>query len=74
MKHNLIFGHKTPDTDSVCAAIALSELKNTINEPSKPYILGNLNKETEFALKYFNVDVPEKLNNVKIQIKDLAFE
>lgn len=74
MKHNLIFGHKTPDTDSVCAAIALSELKNIINEPSKPYILGNVNKETEFALKYFNVKIPENLNNVKIQIKDLAFE
>jgi len=74
MKYNLIFGHKTPDTDSVCAAIALSELKNIINEPSKPYILGNVNKETEFVLKYFNVTVPEKLNNVKIQIKDLAFE
>ncbi|MGB4439962.1 MAG: putative manganese-dependent inorganic diphosphatase [Sedimentibacter sp.] len=74
MKYNLIFGHKTPDTDSVCAAIALSELKNILNEPSKPYILGNVNKETEFVLKYFNVTVPEKLNNVKIQIKDLAFE
>jgi len=74
MKYNLIFGHKTPDTDSVCAAIALSELKNIINEPSKPYILGNVSKETEFVLKYFNVKVPEKLNNVKIQIKDLAFD
>ena len=74
MKQNLIFGHKTPDTDSVCAAIALSELKNIINEPSKPYTLGCINKETEFALKYFNVDVPEKLDNVKIQIKDLSFE
>ncbi|MDW5299394.1 MAG: putative manganese-dependent inorganic diphosphatase [Sedimentibacter sp.] len=74
MKYNLIFGHKTPDTDSVCAAIALSELKNIINEPSKPYILGNLNKETEFVLNYFNVTVPEKLNNVKIQIKDLNYE
>jgi len=74
MKYNLIFGHKIPDTDSVCAAIALSELKNIINEPSKPYILGNVNKETEFVLKHFNVAVPERLNNVKIQIKDLDFE
>jgi len=32
MKYNLIFGHRTPDTDSVCAAIALSELKNKLNE------------------------------------------
>ena len=74
MKHNLIFGHKTPDTDSVCAAITLSKLKNELNEPSKPYVLGNINKETEFVLNYFNIHAPEKLDNVKIQIKDLAYE
>lgn len=74
MKYNLIFGHKTPDTDSVCSAIALAHLKNKLNEPSKAYILGNINKETSFVLKYFNVDVPEILNNVKIQVKDLDFD
>ncbi|NLJ58400.1 MAG: putative manganese-dependent inorganic diphosphatase [Tissierellia bacterium] len=74
MKYNLIFGHKMPDTDSVCSAIALAELKNKINQPSKPYILGNINKETEFVLKYFNTEVPEILDNVKIQVKDLDFD
>ena len=74
MKYNLIFGHKTPDTDSVFSAIALSHLKNKLNEPSKAYILGDINKETAFVLKYFNVSVPEILDNVKIQIKDLDFE
>ena len=74
MRYNLIFGHKTPDTDSVCSAIALSNLKNMLNEPSRAYILGGINKETSFVLKYFNVDVPEILDNVKIQIKDLDFE
>ena len=74
MKYNLIFGHKTPDTDSVCSAIALAHLKNKLNEPSKAYILGNINKETSFVLKYFNVEVPEILNNVKIQVKDLDFD
>lgn len=74
MKYNLIFGHKTPDTDSVCAAITLSKLKNELNESSKPFILGNINKETEFVLKYFNVEVPQVLDNVKIQIKDLDFD
>lgn len=73
MKYNLIFGHKTPDTDSVCSAIALAHLKNKLNEPSKAYILGNINKETSFVLKYFNANVPEILNNVKIQLKDLDF-
>ncbi|MGB4439579.1 MAG: putative manganese-dependent inorganic diphosphatase [Sedimentibacter sp.] len=74
MKHNLIFGHKTPDTDSVCAAITLSNLKNKLNEKSIPYILGNINKETDFVLKYFNTEVPEVLNNVKIQVKDLNYD
>ncbi len=74
MKHNLIFGHKMPDTDSVCAAIALSKLKNELNENSEPYILGNINKETEFVLKHFNVEVPKVLDNVKIQIKDLNYD
>ncbi len=74
MKHNLIFGHKTPDTDSVCSAIALSWLKNQLNEPSVPFILGNINKETEFVLNYFNVDTPQVLENVKIQLKDLDYD
>jgi manganese-dependent inorganic pyrophosphatase len=74
MKYNMIFGHKTPDTDSVCSAIALAYLKNQLNEPSMAYTLGDINKETEFVLKYFKVDVPEILDNVRIQIKDLDYE
>lgn len=74
MKHNLIFGHKVPDTDSVCASITLANLKNKLNESSKPYILGKINKETNFVLKYFNVDVPDELDNVKVQIKDLNYD
>lgn len=74
MKHNLIFGHKTPDTDSVCAAITLSNLKNKLNEISKPYILGRINKETEFVLNYFCEPVPERLSDVKIQVKDLNYD
>lgn len=74
MKHTLIFGHKTPDTDSVCAAITLANLKNKLNEHSKAYILDKINKETEFVLKFFQVPVPEELANVKIQIKDLDYD
>ncbi len=74
MGQNLIFGHKKPDTDSVCAAIALALLKNKLGEASEPYILGNINKETEFVLNYFNIEVPQILDNVKIQIKDLDYD
>lgn len=70
MKYNLIFGHKTPDTDSVCAAIALAELKNELNEASKPYILGKVNKETEFVLKYFDVEIPPILSKDDLNSPD----
>ena len=73
MNEVYIFGHKKPDTDSVTSAIALSYLKNKLNISSVPKILGKINKETEFVLKHFNVDVPEYLDDVKIQIKDLNY-
>jgi len=73
MREIYIFGHKKPDTDSVTSAIALSYLKNKIGIKSKPMILGNINKETEFVLNYFNIEKPEYLEDVKLQIKDLNY-
>ncbi len=55
----LIFGHKNPDTDSVCAAIALSDLKNKLGENTAPAVQGNLTPESEFVLDKFNVKAPE---------------
>lgn len=74
MKYKMIFGHRIPDTDSVCSAIALSALKNKLGDNSKPFILGNINRETEFVLNRFGIDIPEFLPNVKLQVKDLNFE
>ena len=73
MKKTYIFGHKNPDTDSVTSAIALSYLKNKQGFNTKPVILDSLNRETEFVLKYFNIDVPEFLNDVKIKIEDIEY-
>ena len=73
MREIYIFGHKKPDTDSVTSAIALSYLKNQIGIKSKPMILGDINKETEFVLNYFNIKKPEYLEDVKLQIKDLNY-
>ncbi len=73
MKEVYIFGHKKPDTDSVTSAIALSYLKNKIGIKSRPMILGEINKETEFVLDYFNIEKPEYLEDVKLQIKDLNY-
>lgn len=69
----LIFGHKNPDTDSVCASIALSYLKNKIGMDTEPRILGTISKETEYVLKRFKVSVPAYLNDVKVQLKDVNY-
>ena len=68
-----VFGHKNPDTDSVCAAIALSYLKNQLGYNTKPAVLGDINPETEYALDYFGFKTPYHLNDVKLQIKDVNY-
>ncbi len=70
----LIFGHKNPDTDSVTSAIALSYLKNQCGQLTEPCVLGEIAKEAEFVLDYFNVQKPRMIDNVKIQLKDLDFD
>ena len=65
-----VIGHKNPDTDAVTSAIALSYLKNEQKIDTEPRILGNLNKETEFVLDKFKIDVPLFLNDVKVQVGD----
>ncbi len=74
MGKTYIFGHRNNDTDSVVASIALAYLKNTIGFETEPRILSELNNETEFVLNYFNAPKPEYLNDVKIRIKDIAYE
>lgn len=68
-----VFGHKRPDTDSVTAAISLAYLKKKQGLDAEAKVLGRLNNETKFALKYFNVAHPEYLNDVKTQIKDINY-
>ncbi len=73
MNKTFIFGHKRPDTDATMSAIGLSYLKNQLGESTEPRILGNVNKETAYALKYFKIDTPEYLNDVKLQVKDVNY-
>lgn len=73
MEKTFIFGHKKPDSDSVMSAIGLSYLKNKLGDNTEPRILGNVNKETKYALDYFGVKEPEYLNDVKLQIKDVNY-
>ncbi|SHJ51222.1 manganese-dependent inorganic pyrophosphatase [Dethiosulfatibacter aminovorans DSM 17477] len=74
MDRKYIFGHRNPDTDSVTSAVALSYLKNSLSDNTVPKVLGDVNKETKYVFDYFDMEVPEKLDNVKIQIKDLEFD
>ena len=74
MKEKLyIFGHKSPDTDSITSAIALAYLKRNLGYDATPYALGELNKETKFVLDYFQVKYPRYLNDVKLQMKDINY-
>lgn len=58
-----ITGHKNPDTDSICSAIAYSELKNKLGSKTVPARLGNVSRETEFALNYFKADAPKLMKD-----------
>lgn len=69
-----IFGHKNPDTDSICSAIAYAEFKRKLGYNAVPKRLGEINRETEFVLNYFQVSVPEKLETVKTQVCDLNLD
>ena len=68
-----IFGHKNPDTDSVCSAISLSYLQNSLGFKTEARILSNINEETKYVLKKFKIDVPKMLDDVKLQIKDVNY-
>ncbi|HHW00357.1 MAG TPA: putative manganese-dependent inorganic diphosphatase [Clostridiaceae bacterium] len=74
--NNVIYitGHKNPDTDSICAAIAYAELKRRLGINAEARRLGEINRETEFVLNYFNVPVPDILTTVKTQISDLDID
>ena len=60
----LVFGHKNPDTDTICSAIAYAELKNKLGKDVKAVRLGEVNEETKYALNYFKVEKPELMENV----------
>ena len=73
MKATFVFGHRNPDTDAVCSAIALANLRSQLGENAIPRVLGDLNAETEFVLNYFKIKKPKYLNDVRLQIRDLEY-
>lgn len=61
----LIFGHKNPDTDTICSSLALADLQSKLGKEVQAARLGDLNKETEYALNYFNINAPEKIEKLE---------
>lgn len=70
-----VSGHKNPDTDSICSAIAYAYLKR-ISEGINaiPVRLGPINRETKFVLDYFGVEKPTFIENVYTQVQDIKFD
>lgn len=67
-----IVGHKNPDTDSICSAIAYADLKSKTTDGE--YVArraGMLNEETQYVLKRFEVEEPKLLSNVHLEVKDV---
>ncbi|MES1046725.1 manganese-dependent inorganic pyrophosphatase [Bacillus sp. Gen3] len=64
MEKILVFGHKNPDTDTICSAIAYAELKKKLGVEAEPVRLGEINGETKYALDYFKVDAPRFVQTV----------
>ena len=66
MEEIYIFGHKSPDTDSILSSLVLEAIEKTMGiYQAKAYRLGEINKETKYALDYFGVKAPELLEEVK---------
>lgn len=68
-----VLGHRHPDTDSICAAIAYADLKNKSENTNRyePKRVGTVNPETAYVLKCFQVEAPELVTDVGTQIKDI---
>lgn len=74
-KEVFVIGHKNPDTDSICSAIAYAELKNkTEDAVFLPKRAGEINNETKYVLDFFGVDAPEFIGHVGTQVKDVTIK
>lgn len=71
MEKVLVFGHKNPDTDSICSAIAYAELKKKLGMDAEPVRLGELNGETQYALEKFNAEVPRLVEAVSNEVSNV---
>lgn len=66
MDKTYIFGHKSPDTDTITSSLVMANLEKELgNDNAVACRLGNLNKETEYVLNYLGIDAPELIESVE---------
>lgn len=67
-----VVGHKNPDTDSICSAIAYAKLKTELTgDDHTPRRAGQVNEETQYVLDRFHVKAPPLLSDLRVQVKDV---
>ncbi|UFU01184.1 manganese-dependent inorganic pyrophosphatase [Radiobacillus kanasensis] len=71
MEKVLVFGHKNPDTDTICSAIAYADLKNELGIQAEAVRLGEVSGETQYALDYFKVEAPRLVERVSDEAKNV---
>lgn len=75
MDNNLyVIGHKNPDTDSICSALAYAEMKRRVGENAIACRLGPLNEETKFILKKFGFENPLLMKDARSQLRDIEMD
>ena len=79
MEKVFVFGHKNPDTDSICSAISYAYLKNILSEKNNgefryvPSRAGQINEETQYVLNHFGVEAPRYISDIRPQVADIEY-
>lgn len=73
MAHIYVTGHRNPDLDSIASAIGYAELKNKVDPDNfyAPARLGEINAQTEWALKNGGAKAPKRIRHIKLRVKDV---
>ena len=67
----LVFGHKNPDTDTICSALAYGDLKKKLGMDAEAIRLGEVNGETQYALDHFRVKAPRLVERVSDEVNSV---
>ena len=71
MEKVYVFGHKNPDTDTICSAVVYANLKQKLGMNAEAVRLGEVNAETAYALDYFGVQAPKLVEKVAQDVKQV---